>query len=515
MLEYNTEADGRFRVAFTTAESGRIEVVGRPNGEDVEATGAEELVSNSALTAALADYGRDTLAARQADSETKRARKEKAAEDAERRARFIAALNDAPIADRVEDRWCSACFQKADQTLREPGDGYPSAYLCSNCGSPTTPCAAPGCPNFARRHTSSFSVLDYCAEHTHEIPSFETANAKLREITDYADWLQYAQPNLEKRKSAAFALASPLLAAGAALNPSTLVSKAYGGGLSSVSDGLDLATDVLGSFGRELGQATGARLAAGVAREDKSFDVEELRSGKGAPVLLANGFLSESVRGWDKWQRMVDERYPKRPVYRICWGAQELDSLKPFINAAADRGVDIKTADAVKDALKIGGPFAAGAMATEAVAKWQIAKQRATNTGLVLADLIARTETPRYVLLGFSLGVRVMATAARALADAGFRDEDARLAEVHLLGGAILRSYDWEPLVRATRHGVWNYYSHNDAVLSMLFKTAEFGGDAVGFVGMGLEGLKLHDIDVSDIVPSHQSYLERVSLERR
>jgi len=474
--------------------------------------GDDELTANSALVTSLAEYGADTLAARKAETESVRSRKEKAADHAERRARFIAALIDAPIVDRVEDRWCSACFKKADQTLREPGGDWPSAYLCGNCGSPTTPCAAPGCPNFARRHTSRHSVLDYCAEHTHEIPSFETANATLREITDYADWLKYAQPNLERRKSAAFALAAPLMAAGAALKPSNLASKVAG--FDSVGDGLDLAGDVLGNFGRELGQAAGARLAAGLAREDKSFDVEELRSGKGAPVLLANGFLSESVRGWDKWQRMVDERYPKRPVYRICWGAQELDSLKPFINAAADRGVDIKTADAVKNALKMAGPVAGAALASEAVTKWQIAKQRATNTGLVLADLIARTETPRYVLLGFSLGVRVMATCARALADAGFRDENARLAEVHLLGGAIRRSYDWEPLVRATRHGVWNYYSHNDAVLSMLFKTAEFGGDAVGFVGMGLEGMKLHDIDVSDEVPFHQSYLENVSLMR-
>jgi len=514
VLEYNTEADGRFRVAFTSADSGRIEVLGRLNNDEIEADGDDALVDNQALQAALAEYGRDTLAARQAESESKRRRKETDANQAERRARFIAALIDAPIVEWAEDRWCSACYQKADQTLRDPSGDWPSAYLCSNCGAPTTPCAAPDCPNFARRHTSKHSVLDYCAEHTHEIPSFESVNARLGEITDYAEWLQYAKPNLEKRKSAAFALAAPLLAAGAALNPSTLVAKAAGTNL-SISDGLDLATDVLGDFGRELGQAAGARLAAGVAREDKSFDVEELRSGKGAPVLLANGFLSESVRGWDKWQRMVDERYPNRPVFRICWGAQEMESLKPFINAAADRGVDIKTADAVKNALKFGGPVTGAAMATEVIAKWQIAKQRATNTGLVLADLIARTETPRYVLLGFSLGVRVMATCARALADAGFRDEDARLAEVHLLGGAIRRSYDWEPLVRATRHGVWNYYSHNDAVLSLLFKTAEFGGDAVGFVGLGLEGMKLHDIDVSDQVPNHQSYLECISLAKR
>lgn len=512
MLEYNTEADGRYRVALTTAETGNIVVLGSPDGTEIEADGADALVDNQALQAALAEYGRDTLAERQADNDAIRARRAKAADHAERRARFIAALIDAPISDWVNERWCSACYQQADQTLREPSGDFPTAYLCSNCGAPTTPCAANGCPNFARRHTSRHSVLDYCAEHTHEIPSFETVNATLPEITEYADWLQYAQPNLERRKSAAFALAAPLLAAGAALNPSALRDAAESG-LSSVGDGLDLASGVLGNFGRELGQAAGARMAAAVAREDKSFDVEELRSGKGAPVLLANGFLSEAVRGWDKWQKMVDERYPKRPVYRICWGAQEMESLKPIINSAADRGVDIKTADAVKDALKIGGPVAGAVLASEAVAKWQISKQRATNTGLVLADLISRTETPRYVLLGFSLGARVMATCARALAEAGFRDEDARLAEVHLLG-AIRRSWDWEPLVRATRHGVWNYFSRNDAVLSMLFRTAEFGGQAVGFAGLGMEGLKLHDIDVTEIVANHGSYLENVELRR-
>jgi hypothetical protein len=36
-------------------------------------------------------------------------------------------------------------------------------------------------------------------------------------------------------------------------------------------------------------------------REDDSFHIELLQGGRGTPVIVCNGFLSESGKGWGEW----------------------------------------------------------------------------------------------------------------------------------------------------------------------------------------------------------------------
>ncbi len=55
-------------------------------------------------------------------------------------------------------------------------------------------------------------------------------------------------------------------------------------------------------------------------------------------------------------------------------------------------------------------------------------------TGIVLANLVARTDEEAFILIGHSLGARVMVTAAQTL---GTRNASPRLDSVHLLGAAV------------------------------------------------------------------------------
>ena len=74
------------------------------------------------------------------------------------------------------------------------GAGY--TYLCSGCGGPTTRCASPSCDNFANRGISPITKPKYCAEHRHEIPSFEDLTSSVagpRGVVQLAG-IQEAQP---------------------------------------------------------------------------------------------------------------------------------------------------------------------------------------------------------------------------------------------------------------------------------------------------------------------------------
>ena len=267
-------------------------------------------------------------------------------------------------------------------------------------------------------------------------------------------------------------------------------------------------------------EVTVYRSGARLNLDDDRSSIQQLRTGTGAHILLANGFLSQSVTGWDHWKRPVTERYPGHPVSRVRWEAQVLESLKPLV-AALDTGGDANRLlahvrgrfDSAFTAIKEGRrpDLPAAALLLEAPAKWLLAKQRATETGQALAKAISETDDDaKFILMGFSLGARVMAATAMALAEAELTH---KVSAIHLIGGAIGRSSKWQPITDVVTDGVWNYYSGNDSVLSMLYRTAEIGEVPIGLSGMQLEGPKAHDINVTAEVFTHRGYLPVISLK--
>jgi hypothetical protein len=223
------------------------------------------------------------------------------------------------------------------------------------------------------------------------------------------------------------------------------------GGGSLAAGGLGMAggTIVVSALGGALGGALGASVTNAYVREDKSFYIEMLRGGDGVPVVVCNGFLSETGRGWGEWKGLVTKRYPNSPVYRVHWGAKELKNLGMLASLGAVKGAGAATlkqaaAAATKSgAKKLGplGPLLVGA--DLAKNPWHVAKNRADKTGVVLADLIARTDVGSYVLVGHSLGARVMAVATQTL---GTKLGGPRIEAAHLLGAAVRSKSDSDAL---------------------------------------------------------------------
>jgi len=197
-----------------------------------------------------------------------------------------------------------------------------------------------------------------------------------------------------------------------------------------------------------------------------------------------------------------------------------LESLKPLV-AALDTGGDrgkllaeakrqlINPLEALRAGKRPDLPLPA--IVLEAPAKWLAAKERATETGIALAKAINQTpEHKKFILTGFSLGARVMATAALTLAEQGVYH---KLEAVHLIGAAISESPTWAPITKAVSQGVWNYYSTHDSVLSTLYRIAEVGDVACGLAGLKLDDPRAHDVDVSNEVFTHRGYLPAISLD--
>lgn len=231
-----------------------------------------------------------------------------------------------------------------------------------------------------------------------------------------------------------------------------------GGALASGGLGMAGGTAVVTATGTALGGALGATTLSAYTGADRSFDIELARPGVGPPIVFATGFLTEGRSAWAEWQRLIDTRYPKAPVYQVHWGAKELKDLTALLASnggkAAVRAVLLQGARRGKKSISLPGlGWAMGAHGA-ATNPWTVAKARAGMTGAALAGLIARTIDGPDVLMGHSRGARVMVTTAQTLAT---QPRPPRLESMHLLAAAVGHKGDWRRLEAAVTGTVWNY----------------------------------------------------------
>jgi hypothetical protein len=489
--------------------------------------GDEPLVTNVALADMVWAYGKNEYAFRRRKKKEVREAHRKTADSMSHAACALAPLIDRLSDESVEDRWCSGCFARSDHRKVQAGTTGVPVYLCTTCGAPSTPCAVPTCDNFANRRTG-ISGPRFCAEHRHDVPGFEKLDAKLASLTDYEQWLAYDKTNMTRvTKVAAGTLAlaavvTPLAfaaapAIGGAIGAMTGLSGAAAtshglallGGGAVAAGGLGMAggTAVVTALGAGLGGVLGGVTTSAYVSSDRSFGIVKLREGVGTPVILANGFLTQTTDGWGGWRKLVDERFPDSPIYRVHWGSKELRAIGAILGVGTSKQATLRAAKVIakksSKAAKIPGLgylLLAGDIARN---PWSVARTRAGMTGAVVADLIARTEVESFILVGHSLGARVMATATEALRTKG---GECRVESLHLLGGAFGRQHTAYGLGDGVQERVWNYHNRKDPVLKYLYRAAEFGQEPAGLGGLAESHSNIVNVDTTAKVDGHSGY---------
>lgn len=443
--------------------------------------------------------------------------------------------------DKVRDAWCSACFTftRHQSVAGRWKVSTPSTYLCGGCGAPSTPCAAPRCAHMANRRTARAGLPRYCAEHRHEIHDFSRSAARLTDLSEYETFLKWRSRNLASATRigltavAVGSCAVPAAWLAAPVIGGVLGASVLGGGLSGAaatshglamlglgslaSGGFGMAggTVVVVAAGAGLGASRAAASTAAYVRDDPSFKIEKLKDGVGDPVIVASGFLSEGATGWGPWREVIERRWPNRPVYRVIWGAKELKTLGAFfVQGAAQQGAAAAAKAFAMTATKAGAskiPYLNLPLLLPEVAAnpWAVALSRSGKTAAVLADLLARTDGESFVLVGHSLGARVMLQTAELLATS---KKSPILDSVHLVGAAVPVKRDWHLVAGSVSASVWNYHSSNDFVLNWLYRFAQFKGPAAGAAAIPTSIKQIRNVDVSKTVASHGAYYEGIRL---
>jgi hypothetical protein len=501
-----------------------------------------EGLPTQALVGAVERFAEHELGRRRTRNEHKRRHHAKEAQRWNEAAEHVGELLSG-LTEKVERGWCSDCLTLADHRLSASRSVFRTRrYVCVECGSPTGWCDVPRCRHFADREGGLKGGERFCAEHGHEIPSFAKLGARVDSLDDYLPWLEFERFNARRFTTvsvaclAGLAVVGPLAFVAAPAIGGAIGSAAWAGtgtlsGAAATSHGLALlgggavaaggygmmgGTAVVTAVGAGLGGASGASVANAYVRTDDSFGFEKVWDGTGPTVIFANGFLSEGKTGWGGWEPIVRKRYPDATVYRLTWGAKELKSLTSLAAAASatrltEQAAKTAAAQATRSAGRLLGPLG-GAFTAASLAKnpWHVARTRATMTGTVLADAIVRSNLNAVVLIGFSLGGRVMSAAAESLATR--HGEQPRIQSMHLLGAAVGTRRDWHNIELAVDDRIWNYWSANDKILRWLYRLGEAGTKAVGCDGIPTKSSKVKNVNVSRLVGAHRDHLRNVTL---
>jgi len=271
-------------------------------------------------------------------------------------------------------------------------------------------------------------------------------------------------------------------ASGAALSGAAATSAglaAIGGGSLAVG-GLGMAGGIaiLTGVGAALGGTLGGVVANSYIGAIEGFKIQKVRSGRGPAVLFINGFLSQGENEFGEWEEGLEKFYPNNPWYLVKWESKRLRDIGKMIGATSGSQILRKSLEeaatrAAKEAAKKGN-ILLNLYNLYLLSKnpWHTAMVRAAPTGALLAEILSRVKRGKFILLGNSLGARVVFYALSALGT----QERKRVQMAHIMGGAV-GSDDreaWKLAIRATEHGVRSYYSQNDNILNYLYRIGTF-----------------------------------------
>jgi len=221
-----------------------------------------------------------------------------------------------------------------------------------------------------------------------------------------------------------------------------------------------------GRLGRP-GLIVGDRIGSAYFGQVRGFATRRVRHGETPELITIDGFLTEGIAPEARWPAVLPERLAWR---HVTWECKRLDLELADVSTSA----------------------------------WHVAMTKAHRTGQLLANALVRAGGPPRVLVGFSLGARVIAATLDALADAGRAD---LVAEAHLLGGAVgADAVAWRRRTGVVAGSICNYLSKADAVLRVLYRVGTLMlSEPVGRRAIrGVEGVV--NVNVTDVVPDHAAF---------
>lgn len=432
----------------------------------------------------------------------------------------------------AEARWCSWCHNQTTHTLVKKKYLSRNEFKCSVCSNFTVQCRF--CKNMAAYKSSaknngnfikSFKdrwANELCAEHNGSIANFEKLNHRIKDLEDYEDLFKNSKWNIARTGK----ITVGIVAGTAIFGPLTYIAApgmASALGLSGILRTLGTnsiirslsSTAILTATGAAIGATQGGVISNNYFGAVKNFKITKIKDGAGPSLIFINGFLSQKDQDSKDWINSVSTKYPSNPYYSVSWESKSLYEMGRLIIKSAGGKSFIKFITRLMKnrhrvfAKKI-NPLNWAFTGSELIGNpWHASMVKASMTGILIADLIARTENQNgYILMGHSLGSRVIYYLLKALSD----KKKSLIKDVFLLGGAVDRkdTDGWRMALKAVNGNLINCYSLNDNTLKFLYRGANaLLSSPIGLGEIELNDKKIINKNVSSIIGGHMEYKEK------
>lgn len=382
---------------------------------------------------------------------------------------------------------------------------------------------------------------ELCAEHDGSVRDFTKLNMRLLCLSEFEQIRRRRKVHLKRAAdiaggviggAAVFCPISYLLAPGfaamlgsagllGAASTGTAISALSGAALTSASlaaigpGGMTGGVILLTAAGSALGGRDGAAIAGNYFGAVKDFDISKCRDGEGPALIFVNGFLSQKNTDATDWLDATKERYPNNPAYLVTWEASSMSYFgKLATTTAGPKAVESVVGRLMSrqtwSARSIKHPLRWLSLVTGLLGnKWHGSMVKAQMTGLILADLIARTEhKDGFILMGHSLGARVIHSLLSTLSTTDHK----YIRDVFLLGGAVdgTQADTWGEIAQAVDGNIYNIYSERDDVLALLYRGANaFMSQPIGIQKIRTAAPNIYNFDASSIVDGHMEHKKR------
>ena len=384
---------------------------------------------------------------------------------------------------------------------------------------------------------------EFCAEHDGSIADFEKLDSRLSELEDYEKLFVKKKYNLAKTGKiaggviagaavfcpltylAAPGIATALGSAGflGAAGTGTAISTLSGAALTSASlaalgpGGMAGGVAFITAAGAALGARQGAVISNNYFGAIKDFKIRKVKTGTGPALIFINGFLSQKNQDSSDWEKSVKGGFPGNPCYHVTWESKSLYEIGRLIGKG---GGAVVFQEFIKKLVERGSkkfiqkltPLSWASSVAELLGNpWHISMVKASMTGILLADLLARTDhKDGFILMGHSLGARVIYYLLNALAT----KDNSIINDVYLLGGAVDRTGNdgWQSVTKAVSGKIHNCYSNNDDTLKFLYQGANaLSSSPIGLGKIKFKNDKLANYDFSSLISGHMDYKEKMN----
>lgn len=393
---------------------------------------------------------------------------------------------------------------------------------------------------------------EFCAEHDGTIGSFEKLSAKIKDISDYKDIIGRDSINLVRAVKIACVgvaaggttlvtagMATPAIAAalgssgllGAAAT-GTAISSLSGAALTSASlaaigGSVAAGTAIITACGAALGGSLGGVITNKYIGEDSSFKITKLSDSiVNNNVVFINGFLQKDEISFSDWITQQKNIDTDCNMFGVNWASSSNLNLGQAVTVSlGGKGAAIIAAEMAKTGGKVAAKGLGGFVSiltgayTAFANDWHVSMVKAASTGVILSDLVSRTENKYYDFAGHSLGARAIFYMLESLRNNRHRLclDKIRIGNIFLLGGAVGNdAKDWERLTDLIDGKIYNCYSRQDDVLKYLYKNANaYISDPIGYSPIKTSSCKIDNIDCTQLVTSHMKWKANFSAIRQ